>query len=243
MSKALRRALGALLGAFVRVWLATLRLTIEVDPALGWDPARAPRRRPSSSARADVPWVLALWHGQQVPLLRWIRRRSTVVLVSLSSDGELLAGALGVLGYDVARGSSSRGGAGGLRGVVRKLRAGSDAALAVDGPKGPRRVVRSQGSEVGAASAARLSAGVVVPMAAACSARWVLSRTWDQFELPRPFARVAVVLGAPLTPEEADPTSLGAAIERARAASEVIIRRGAGASSRARREASPEVHP
>jgi lysophospholipid acyltransferase (LPLAT)-like uncharacterized protein len=247
MSKALRRALGALLGAFVRMWLATLRLTIVADPALRWDPSRAAREPSTSLVPLEIPWVLALWHGQQMPLLRWIRRRSTVVLVSLSDDGELLAGALGVLGYDVARGSSSRGGASGLLGVVRRLRAGSDAALAVDGPKGPRCVVHAHGSSVGASIAAQMAHGFVVPMAAACSAAWVLRRTWDRFEIPRPVSRVAIVLGAPLAPEEADPTSIGAAIERARAASEVIIKRASGASltrlsgDASNREAQTEV--
>lgn len=216
MAKALRRALGALLGAFVRLWLATLRLTLVYDPAL-----RAP-------AGLSTPWVLALWHGQQMLLLRWVQRRGTAVLVSLSKDGELLAGALPVLGYAVERGSSSRGGAEGLRAIVRRLRRGFDAAFAVDGPKGPRRVVRAPASASGksaapgAAVAARLAGGVVVPMAAACSSSWVLSRTWDRFEIPRPFSRVAIVLGAPLTPDEASASAVAAAIERSRGAAEAL---------------------
>lgn len=220
MTKALRRALGALLGAFVRLWLMTLRLTFVADPKLGWAGAGS-SGGPSSSAldQRAAPWVLALWHGQQLPLYRWIRRRTTVVLVSLSDDGELLAGAMPLLGYEVTRGSTSRGGARGLRALARRMRAGADGALAVDGPKGPRRVVQTGG----AAALARLSKGVVVPMASACSASWVLSRTWDAFEIPKPFAKVAVVLGAPLSPDEAEPKALGVAIEAARAWAEEII--------------------
>jgi lysophospholipid acyltransferase (LPLAT)-like uncharacterized protein len=227
MRRALRRALGVLLGALVRVWLSTLRFTLVIDPALA---------APASAARA-VPWILALWHGQQMLLLRWPRRRRTIVLVSLSTDGELLAGALPVLGCGVERGSTSRGGAGGLRSIVRRLKSGCDAAFAVDGPKGPRRSVRALGASV----AARLAGGVVVPLAAACSASWVLSRTWDRFELPRPFSRVAVALGAPLDPEAASsPSGLADAVERARAAAEEAleqsgtnIKRAAAGASRA----------
>src|SRR5262249_15700784 len=69
-----RRALGLFLGLLARAWLASLRLTLVVDPTL----ARA----------ADRPWSLAFWHGQQFALLRWRRRRPTVALVSLSRDGE-----------------------------------------------------------------------------------------------------------------------------------------------------------
>src|SRR5262245_16843249 len=178
-----QRALGVWVGLLARVWLATLRLTLLVDPALGRVHGRA--------------WSLAFWHGQQFALLRWRRRRPTVALVSLSRDGELQSRALAQVGLTIERGSSSKGGAAGLRAIVRQLRRGLDAAFAVDGPRGPRGVVRCDGGGVGAATAARLAKGVVVPTASACASRWVLRRTWDKFELPRPFSRVAVVLGPP----------------------------------------------
>ena len=230
MRRALRRALGVLLGVLVRVWLSTLRFSLIVDPALAGSADLAG----SAGAAADLPWVLGLWHGQQMLLLRWPRRRRTAVLVSLSSDGDLLAAALPVLGCAVERGSSSRGGAGGLRGIVRRLKSGCDAAFALDGPKGPRRSVRA----LGASAAARLARGVVVPLAAACSSSWVLSRTWDRFELPRPFARVVVALGAPLDPALASsPAALADAVERARAQAEEALRQTPG------RHAAPLAPP
>ncbi|HLM74748.1 MAG TPA: DUF374 domain-containing protein [Polyangiaceae bacterium] len=226
MRRALRRALGVLLGALVRVWLSTLRFSLVIDPALAG----------SASAASELPWILALWHGQQMLLLRWPRRRRTIVLVSLSRDGDLLAGALPVLGCGVERGSTSRGGAGGLRSIVRRLRSGCDAAFAVDGPKGPRRSVRA----LGASAAASLAGGVVVPLAAACSASWVLSRTWDRFELPRPFSRVAVALGAPLDPEAASsPSGLAEAVESARAVAEEALKQ----NDRTGRRAVPLAPP
>ena len=208
----LRRALGVLLGLTARAWLATLRLTLILDPALD-----------ATSAR---PWSLAFWHGQQFALLRWRRRRATVALVSLSRDGEIQAAALPRVGMAIERGSSSRGGVSGLKAIVRRLRReGLDAAFAVDGPKGPRGVVRSLSGSVGAALAARLAGGVVVPMASACSRAHVLARTWDRFELPLPFSRVVVVLGAPIEPEHATPASLAAAIDDARAAATFALTR------------------
>src|SRR5512144_1103842 len=98
-----RRALGHLLGLLARVWLATLRLTLLVDPALARVEGRA--------------WSLAFWHGQQFSLLRWRRRRPTVALVSLSRDGELQSRALAQVGLAIERGSSSRGGATGLKAI------------------------------------------------------------------------------------------------------------------------------
>ncbi len=195
------RVLGSLLGLLVRAWLFTLRLTLVTDPAL--------------TAARSRPFALAFWHGQQFALLRWARFQPIVALVSRSRDGELVAAALGRVGIASARGSSSRGGAAALKAVVRRMRRGLDAAFAVDGPKGPARVVRSEGS-TGVAHAADLSGGLVVPMAAACGRCHVFARAWDRFELPLPFTRVAVALGAPIPPGEATPEVLARAIDRAR---------------------------
>jgi lysophospholipid acyltransferase (LPLAT)-like uncharacterized protein len=204
-----RRALGALLGLVVRAWLATLRFTVEEHPDL--------------AAAATRPWVLALWHGQQLVLFGHRRRRRTVALVSLSEDGELLAGALPRFGLAVVRGSSSRGGARGLVAVIKRLRDGLDAAFAVDGPRGPRRSPRADASgRVGAVVAAERVAGVVVPYASACAAGWTL-RSWDRFELPRPFSRVAIVLGPPLEPAETDARALATAIDLASARARALL--------------------
>ena len=170
-------------------------------------------------------WAIAFWHGQQFGILRWAVgwRRPIVALVSLSADGQLLASAFGPLGIFVERGSSSLGGAAGLKAIVRRMRRGLVGAFAVDGPRGPARVVRSESGGVGAALATRLSGGVVVPVASACSRVHRFARAWDGFELPLPFSRVAVVLGAPMTPAEATPEALAIAIDTARAAAEQLV--------------------
>lgn len=182
MRLSLRSALGILLGVVARLWLATLRLRVVVHPEL--------------ARRADVPWVLSFFHGTQWPLLAWRRRRPTLVMVSHSADGAVQAQALGLLGFVVVRGSSSRGGARGLAAVVRGLRRGdADAAFAVDGPRGPYGDVKP-----GAALAARRSGGVLVPMGSAVAHGTTFARAWDRFALAWPFTRVVVVLGAPIEP-------------------------------------------
>jgi lysophospholipid acyltransferase (LPLAT)-like uncharacterized protein len=181
-----RALLGLLLGFVARVWLATLRVRVVVHPSL--------------EGVRDRPWVLAFWHGTQWPLLAWRRRRRTVVLVSHSRDGAMQARALAVQGLRVVRGSSSRGGARGLVALVRAMRRESaDAAFAVDGPRGPRGVVKG-----GAVVAARLAGGVLVPMGGAVRRGIVLRRAWDRFAIAWPFTRVDVVLGAPVDPLASD---------------------------------------
>ncbi len=148
------------------------------------------------AAGADrVPWVLSFFHGTQFPLLAWRRRRPTAVMVSLSKDGALQARALGLLGFDVVRGSSSRDGARGLAALVRRVRSGAcDAAFAVDGPRGPYGTVKA-----GAAFVAARTGAWLVPMGSAIRRGKVFARAWDRFALPWPFTTVAVVLGAPIT--------------------------------------------
>jgi lysophospholipid acyltransferase (LPLAT)-like uncharacterized protein len=174
--------LGWCLGVVARIWLATLRVRVVLDPALEDVGAR--------------PWVLAFWHGTQWPLLAWRGRRRTAVLVSLSRDGALQARALTVQGLQVVRGSSSRGGARGLASLVRAMKHDhADAAFAVDGPRGPRGVVKG-----GLVTAARATGAVLVPTTGRVRHGIVLRRAWDRFAIAWPFTRVEVVLGAPVEP-------------------------------------------
>jgi hypothetical protein len=179
-----RAVFGFALGLIARLWLATLRVNVVAHPGL---------------ARVhDRPWVLAFWHGTQWPLLAWRRRRTTVVLVSLSRDGAMQARALSLQGLRVVRGSSSRGGARGLAQLVRAMkRESADAAFAVDGPRGPLGVVKG-----GLLVAARATGAVVVPLTGLVRRGLLLRRTWDRFTLAWPFTRVDVVLGAPIDPGE-----------------------------------------
>jgi lysophospholipid acyltransferase (LPLAT)-like uncharacterized protein len=186
---------GLLVGLIARLWLATLRVRVVAHSSL--------------EAMADRPWVLVFWHGTQWPLLAWRRRGRTVVLVSLSRDGSMQARALAVQGLRVVRGSSSRGGARGLAAVVRAMRQdGADAAFAIDGPRGPRGVVKG-----GAVVAARAAGAVLVPVTGLVTSGIVLRRAWDRFTIAWPFTRVDVTLGEPVDPAIAsDPR---AEIERA----------------------------
>ncbi|MBX3214017.1 MAG: DUF374 domain-containing protein [Labilithrix sp.] len=181
-----RAVLGVVVGFVARLWLATLRVELDVHPSL--------LLSSREGGAADRPWVLAFLHGKQWPLLAWRRRRPTVVMVSLSKDGQIQSRALAVLGFCVVRGSSSRGGARGLAALVRALKAGGrDAAFAVDGPRGPYGVPKP-----GVLVAARAAGAVVVPMGSAALGAKTFARAWDRFALAWPFARVSVVLGEPL---------------------------------------------
>ena len=194
----MRAVLGWTLGFVAWVWLRTLRLRVSVDASLP----------------ADRPWVLVFFHGKQWPLLAWKRRRLTTVMVSHSKDGELQCRALTVLGFDVVRGSSSRGGARALAGITKRIKKGMDAAFAVDGPRGPYGEVKP-----GAALAAARTDGVIVPMGSALVGGKVFVRAWDRFALAWPFGRAAVVVG----PAVAEGDDIANAISQANARAEALL--------------------
>jgi len=194
---------GVVLGLFARLWLSTLRVHVMIDPHL-------------AGPDSERPWVMGFWHGRQWPLFAYRRRRPTVVLVSHSRDGSLQAQALLLQGLRVVRGSSSRGGATGLVGVVRRLREGLDAAFAVDGPKGPLGVVKG-----GVVTAARSAGAWLVPVGAAIERGMALERAWDRYLIAWPFSRVSVVMGAPIDPLLSNAREeLELAIKRANVAAE-----------------------
>jgi len=147
--------------------------------------------------RAARPLIYCVWHGRilMVPWLNARLRRShgtrpVSVLASRSRDGGLVADYASRFGLGVIRGSSSRGGAGALRALVAEVRAGRDVALAPDGPRGPRRQLGA-----GVVTLAAITGAPVVPLGFAARPAWRL-QTWDEFQIPVPFARAALVVGA-----------------------------------------------
>jgi lysophospholipid acyltransferase (LPLAT)-like uncharacterized protein len=132
------------------------------------------------------------------------------VMISRSRDGELISRAIEAWGGGTARGSSSRGGSGALRQLVRSLAEGRVAAVTTpDGPRGP--VYRAQSGTV---VLAQLSGAPVYPISYCPEKMWRL-RSWDGFMLPKPFSRVSVAVGEPLwVPRDLDDNAREAARER-----------------------------
>ena len=90
------------------------------------------------------------------------------------------------------RGSSSRGGIGAFRKVVRLLKEGWDTGITPDGPRGPRCRVQP-----GVIELARVSGAPILPVTFAARYRFVFN-SWDRFVLPLPFSPVVVIFGKPL---------------------------------------------
>ncbi len=108
------------------------------------------------------------------------------MLVSEHDDGEYITRVIRRNGFGVVRGSSTRGGTKGLRGLVRAARRGHDLALTPDGPKGPRGEFKP-----GALAVAQMTGLPIVPLAVGASAGWRF-RSWDGFLVPKPLSRLTI---------------------------------------------------
>jgi lysophospholipid acyltransferase (LPLAT)-like uncharacterized protein len=144
--------------------------------------------------RADGrPFIFSLWHGHLLPLL-WHHRGSRVaILISEHRDGELIARTAQWLGYNLIRGSTTRGAERALLSLVRELKSGREVAITPDGPRGPARKFAP-----GALIAAHRSQAPILPVAASADRAWRLG-SWDRFVIPKPFARITVAYGDPTT--------------------------------------------
>jgi lysophospholipid acyltransferase (LPLAT)-like uncharacterized protein len=141
------------------------------------------------------PVIYAHWHGDELALIGPFSGKGMAVLVSRSRDGEMLSRWLGWIGYWVVRGSSSRDAVGGLKGLVDAVRdQGKSASLAVDGPRGPRGVVKA-----GVIKLAQITGRPIVPGVAVCRRAWKFPKTWNQCFLPFPFSRILVQYGDPIS--------------------------------------------
>lgn len=79
--------------------------------------------------------------------------------------------------------------------LIRHVLNGNGAMMAVDGPRGPRGAVQKGIGLLAQKTNAAVLMAVAVP-----SRRWIFRRTWDQFQLPKPFSCIDVHLSDPLWP-------------------------------------------
>lgn len=137
-------------------------------------------------------YILAFWHSRFVMMPYGYPAGRMAVLASRHRDSRMLARILERFGLVNVWGSSTMGGAAGLRQLLRKVREGYDLGLTPDGPRGPRRRVKR-----GVVAVARLSGLPIVPVSfSARPARRL--RSWDRTLLPHPFARGLYLYGDPL---------------------------------------------
>ena len=138
--------------------------------------------------------IIAIWHDSMGFAAWHYRNTGGHTLVSYSFDGELATRVLRHFGLRTIRGSSTRGGSEGLRGLTEAAKHIKILGFTLDGPKGPRRVAKP-----GIAILAARTGLPIIPHAFAIHPAWRLN-SWDKFPIPKPFGRLVSAYGPAIAP-------------------------------------------
>lgn len=192
-----QQALGRFAGGYLRFVRATNRFVVEPATPDPW--------------LDDLsPFIAGMWHGQHT-MISFMRRPHDRIatIISRSPDGNINTIALERMGVRVIRASGARGravrdvkakgGAEGLRAMLRALKNGESVAFSADVPKVSRRC------DAGILTLARFSGRPIVPVAVVTS-RHLRLKSWDRACFGLPFGRGAMVFGTPISiPREVEP--------------------------------------
>jgi lysophospholipid acyltransferase (LPLAT)-like uncharacterized protein len=135
------------------------------------------------------PFIYCFWHNCMIPATYLWRNLHIYVLSSDSFDGEYTGRIIRKFGFLKIRGSASRGAIRGILGMRREVQQGWTVAFTIDGPRGPRYVVKP--------GPVLLARATGVPMAMfhiALENAWILN-TWDRLMIPKPFSRALMRVG------------------------------------------------
>lgn len=168
-----------LAGALViRHWMNSLCVRMD-HRASGVHPADPRQQR----------YLYLFWH--ETLLFTTMFRTRINVLISQHADGELITQICRHLRIGVVRGSTTRGGVGGLWDLLAVAKK-THLAITPDGPKGPRRRVQP-----GAIFLASQTGLPIVPYGIGYAKAW-RARTWDRFAVPYPYSLATAVGVAPI---------------------------------------------
>ena len=134
--------------------------------------------------------IFAHWHGHELVLMPMINRYKLATMVSTSADGQIMNFAVQKMSGVFSKGSSTRQGVQALLGLVRLMRGGRSACVAVDGPKGPLHVVKP-----GVFELAKLTGAHIYASGVAVDRAWVSKKSWNKAVLPKPFAKIVIYFG------------------------------------------------
>ncbi len=152
-------------------------------------------RRTEIRQASGRSYVFAQLHAHQIAASMY-GEPGTGAMVSRSADGEMIVPTLRLCGKTPVRGSSGKarkGGATAIHALIQHVTTGWPAVIAVDGPRGPRGSVQK-----GAAFLAQKTGTPVLPVMIIPRRRWVIAKTWDRMQIPKPFTTVDVFFADPI---------------------------------------------
>ena len=182
----IQAAIGLVLAGYLKLVRATTRFSYEPADLI-------------DRLKANTPFIAAIWHGQNfmITLAMW-KKAPVSVLITRHGDGGVVAKACEAMGIKPIRASGGdqrklerKGGAAGLRAMIKARDGGDIVVMTPDVPK----VARVSG--LGIIALARLSGRPIIPMVVATSRRVDL-KNWDRTSICLPFSRGVIKIGEPI---------------------------------------------
>lgn len=169
--------------------------------------------------------IIASWHstilllpsGWNRIIRKWPKQKTrSAMLISLSKEGEPVAKAIGHMGLEAVRGSSThkkkkrdKGGMRALAEALKILKNSGGICITPDGPRGPAEI-----AQAGPIIMSQRTGAPILPYAI-ISAPSERLETWDRFRIPLPFTRGAIVFGDAVIPRDgADKEDLRLELEK-----------------------------
>ena len=150
------------------------------------------------------PFIICAWH-HDIYFSTWLLKDfKLTALISSSKDGEYINQILSGFGFGAVRGSSTRGGIGAMKQLIRCLKDGNAVAITPDGPQGPIHKVQE-----GIVALAKMTGVPIIPWRYEASSCWKLN-SWDSHKIPKPITKIKSVFGQPLyVPKSASSSDFG----------------------------------
>ncbi|HPK53434.1 MAG TPA: lysophospholipid acyltransferase family protein [Smithellaceae bacterium] len=139
--------------------------------------------------------IAAIWHQRIITAIGYAKSFAVyrpAVMISGSRDGDLIASVFSRMNFRPVRGSSSRHGKKALMAMVDYLQGNNFAVHVLDGPKGPKGVIKP-----GLIIMAEKSGVPVMPVYLSVTKAWVL-RSWDNCLVPKPFSKIVIRWDKPM---------------------------------------------
>ena len=140
-------------------------------------------------------FVVVIWHNRLLLLPALFPpsvRKRTKAVISASRDGQYIADVVHQFGLQTLRGSSSRKASNVQRSAVQAVKEGWHVCFTPDGPRGPKYYMHRGPIHLASYTNTR-----IIPLIVNSSRYWQL-KSWDRFQIPKPFSKLTLVVGAPV---------------------------------------------
>ena len=138
--------------------------------------------------------IISVWHGNLLVPFMHLAKNNYYGLAGTNRDAEIISKIGLKLGWKLLRGSSSNKGPEIFTEIVKLLNNPPClVALTPDGPRGPEKIPKP-----GAIRAAQKTGAIIIPVASCSTKNWKFIN-WHTFYLEKPFGKIFLEYGPPIT--------------------------------------------